>query len=690
MRGGRVGRLLNVRPGEGRVVALAVAVSFVAFVGLMIGGSGIEAMFFARYGVSRLPVMYLVLGGTMFLTSLGVGALLGRTSRGRACLLIPMGLAIVATVGRVALAGGVSWVPQALWLLQGMAWFVVGWSVWGLGGLVADTRQAKRFFPLIGAGSVLGQVIGGLVTRPVASALGTSNLILVWVGSLVLVVVIGARLVVVGGASLHASARRGPAERALAQLAEGFRTVRQSSLLLWMALASILLSLLFFSLYLPFSRAATTRYPDPDDLAGFFGLFFGVSTGVAFLLSLFVTNRLLARFGVPVVMLVLPLLYLAAFGTLTVTATFAVLAAFRFLQVAWMQGGAVSSWEAVINTVPAARRDRTRAFLYGGPTQVGTILAGVVALAGQGAVSPRVFYAIGLASAVLAIWAMLGAWCAYPRELVRALREGRPSVFDAEATGAAPFASRAPDRSAMGVAISALRDHDPGVRRVAAYLLRDAGSSEATGALVGALRDDDAEVRANAVRSLAGAGDQAARAVLLRLSDPDPGVRLAALDAVATAERRGSDAVPDAIRPLLRDDDPRVSARASGVLVARTGDGEALSTLEALVTDADKEVRAAAFRALRGVASPPLFDVVRAGFDDPSPAVRGDAARVLDWINADRARGVLVAALADPGRRDAALAALEQLPRGAAARPDLHAFAAAAVAAAVGRHPQAN
>src|ERR671918_459879 len=93
MRGGRVGRLLNVRPGEGRVVALAVAVSFVAFVGLMI-------------------------------------------------------------------AGGVSWVPQALWLLQGMAWFLVGWSVWGLGGLVADTRQAKRFFPLIGAGSGLGQVIG--------------------------------------------------------------------------------------------------------------------------------------------------------------------------------------------------------------------------------------------------------------------------------------------------------------------------------------------------------------------------------------------------------------------------------------------------------------------------------------------------------------------------------------------------
>ena len=98
----------------------------------------------------------------------------------------------------------------------------------------------------------------------------------------------------------------------------------------WMALGSILFSFLFFSLYLPFSRAATARYPDPDELAGFFGLFFGVSTGVAFLLSLFVTNRLLSRFGVPTVLLVLPLLYVVAFGVLTIDASFATLALFRF------------------------------------------------------------------------------------------------------------------------------------------------------------------------------------------------------------------------------------------------------------------------------------------------------------------------------------------------------------------------
>src|SRR5919198_1244141 len=110
-------RVFNLRPGEGRVVALAVATSFFASAGMMVGQSAAEALFFARYGVSRLPLMYLVLGGTMFLVSLGLAAVLARTAPGRAGLVIPLGLAVVAGAGRVALAAHVGWITQALWLL---------------------------------------------------------------------------------------------------------------------------------------------------------------------------------------------------------------------------------------------------------------------------------------------------------------------------------------------------------------------------------------------------------------------------------------------------------------------------------------------------------------------------------------------------------------------------------------------
>ena len=76
-------------------------------------------------------------------------------------------------------------------MLQGAAQFLVALAVWGLAGIVTDTRQAKRFFPLIGAGGVLGYVIGGLATKPLASAIGAPNLLLVWIVTLVIVLVIG-------------------------------------------------------------------------------------------------------------------------------------------------------------------------------------------------------------------------------------------------------------------------------------------------------------------------------------------------------------------------------------------------------------------------------------------------------------------------------------------------------------------
>ncbi|MGH2539318.1 MAG: Npt1/Npt2 family nucleotide transporter, partial [Actinomycetota bacterium] len=681
----RMARLVGLRPGEGLPVGLAVSASFFASAGLMIGQSGIEALFFARYGVQKLPVMYLVLGGTMFLVSLGLGFLLARFGRGAACILIPLVLAVAAAAGRFALAGELSWTEPALWLLQGVGYFVIGWSVWGLAGIVSDTRQAKRFFPLIGGGGVLGYVIGGLVTQPLASTIGTENLILVWVATLVAVVVLGAKLLSIGDPARRRPGRGGadPIE----QLRDGLRYVRRSTLMRWMALGAILFSLLFFSLYLPFSRAATDRYPDPDDLAGFFGLFFGISTGLAFLLSMFVTNRLLSRFGVPTVMLVLPVLYALAFGVLAFDSSFAVLGVFRFAQVAWLSGGASSAWEAVINTVPADRRDQTRAFLYGGPTQVGTVLAGVVALLGERALSPGVLYGIGLAGALLATAAMIGVRRAYPRELVHALREGRPSVFDAPPAERDPFGLAAEDSSAIDIAIAGLADPDLRIRRVSAHVLGEVEGPEVERALANGLHDDDPQVRATAARSLATAGSGASVAQILeRASDPEPLVRLAAIEALGTLGVQ-AEAASHAMGPLMHDDDPHVRARAAAVLVRLTGDPGAVEMLVDLATAEDAGIRGGAFRAMTGLRSPRLAEVARSGMEDPVAAPRAEAARALATLDPDRAVEVLLPALEDDSQtvRVAAADALGGLPHDGRAEA-LQSYTVQRVADAVEHH----
>lgn len=716
----RAQRSLALKPGEGAPVALIVTISFFVAAGLMIGQSGIEALFFDRYGVDRLPVMYLVLGGTMFLATLGFGWLVVRLGRGRACIVIPISIAAFALAGRAAIAADVAWITQALWLLQGVGYFVLGLTVWGLAGIVTDTRQAKRFFPLIGAGSVLGYVIGGLVTKPLATWLGTSNLLLVWVATLV--VAVGLSTVLLARANRQAvSTDRRP--DATGQLTVGLRYVARSTLMRWLALGSILFSLLFFSLYLPFSRAATDRFPNPDDLAGFFGLFFGVSTGVAFVLSLFVTNRALARFGVPTVLLVLPLLYVVAFGVLAIEDGFATLMVFRFAQVAWLQGGASSTTEAVINTVPPDRRDQTRAFIYGGPTQVGTILAGVIALVGERALAPGVLYLIGLAAAVLATIAMIGVRRAYPRELVQALREGRPRVFGADQHGSLapePFGLARADASALEVAVGGLGDPDARVRRVAATVLGDLDAPVARDALVGALDDRDDAVRADAVRSLARSGAiDAVPDVLRRTTDRAPAVRVATAHALRTLGVP-PEAASHAAAPLMHDHDPFVRASAAAALASLDDHPAATKTLVELAGSGDDDVRTAAFREMRGLGSKVTLDVVLAGMHDDAPLVRAEAARVCaEFVRAnsdsevaldalisaacDRQRVVReaardgLAAIGEPAvdplmrsldtrdLRAGALAALERLPAGNHA-DELRAFAVSTVQEAVERH----
>jgi HEAT repeat protein len=324
---------------------------------------------------------------------------------------------------------------------------------------------------------------------------------------------------------------------------------------------------------------------------------------------------------------------------LTVASTFAILLVFRFAQVVWLQGGATSAWEAVINTVPGDRRDRMRAFLYGGPTQVGTVLAGIVTMVGERSLSPRILYAIGLAAAAGATYAMWRVRRAYAEELVVALREGRPNVFGGAPGADEPFGSVRADRAAAAVAVAAIADPDVGVRRVAAELLGGLETPDATAALVRGVHDEDPEVRATALRSLARAqAFSASDEIPDRLSDAVPEVRLAALEALGALRADRSRA-----RALLSDPDGLVRAQAAAILLedagavssaspgsgGMEGDAEAEAVLTRLTRSPHADARIAAHRALAASRSPEAVELARAALTDPAASVRAEAARTM-------------------------------------------------------------
>src|ERR671922_260795 len=182
----RLAQALSVRPGESRMASLMIGIMLFTAMGASLGGTGIEALFFARFGVEYLPYMFLGLGITSMVISFGTTAALGSIPRRILYLAIPLFLAVVLILARMALLTKLSWLYPALWLGKEILNSLTGILIWGIAGVVCDTRQAKRLFPLFNASRILGQVIGGFVTGLLVNSIGIENLLLVWAGTMLL------------------------------------------------------------------------------------------------------------------------------------------------------------------------------------------------------------------------------------------------------------------------------------------------------------------------------------------------------------------------------------------------------------------------------------------------------------------------------------------------------------------------
>lgn len=652
---GLASRALRLREGEGRTVTLVVTLMFVSMAAIAIGESAIDALFFDRIGTRALPMMYLLQAGATFVVMLALTGVLGRLGPRRTYVLAPAALGAVVLLERAVLLTDVRWIYPVLWVTVAFAMLGQGIGLWGTAGAVVDSRQAKRLFPIFGAGGILGSVVGGLATRPLAHALGAENLLLVWAAGLAVAFAL-CRLALgpAAGAARRRVARKHPS--ALRDIARGLGFVRRSPLLLWMAVSAILFSVLFYSLFLPFARTASERFPDPEELAGFLGLLWAAITGAAFLISVLLTNRLFTWFGVAAMVLVLPLLYAGSFGILLVETGFVTVVALRVVTVVWLQGVASPAWETLINVVPDAQRDQTRAFMNGGPAQFGTAIAGLVALVGQEALTPRQFALIGLVASVAMIVVALRIRRSYTDALVDALRAGRPQVFGSTSAHQTPIALTV-DAEATHVLEASMRSLDVRVRRLAFQLLAELPAAARPPDVAGGLEDDDPIVRLAAVRTLDPEQPSERGAALRMIDDADASIAAAAAARVVGI---GDDTrAVSKLNELLRASDP--DRRRSALEQLSLAPAEAAAAFaEELVADPSGEVRAAALDRIAEAAPHRALAPALAGLSDAEPAVRVAAGRALGAAGPQAVEHVL-AALGDPRSAEGAVEAVRSL-----------------------------
>lgn len=654
-RGSGFARLLRIHEGESRVVGLVVAVAFVAMTAYSLGQSGIDALFFDRVGAQALPIVYLLQGGTSFVVMLALTGTLGRLGPRRAYLSTPLVLGAVVLAERALILADVRWIYFVLSVTGAVGTLVLGMFLWGVAGTVVDTRQAKRLFPIFAAGGILGSVVGGLLTPALAGLIGAENLLLVWVGGLGAAVflsrlALGPRT----SSAMRRVARRQPS--AFRDMASAFVFVRRSRLLSWMTVAAVFFSVLFYLLYLPYARAASERFPNAGELAGFFGLFWAGSTLAAFLVSVLVANRLFAWRGTAAMVIVLAALYMGAFGTLFLESGFVTLVALRFVLGTWLQGVALPAWEALTNVVPERRRDQIRAFLSGGATQTGTVIAGLVAIVGQAALTLPQLATVGLAVAVLTLLAAIGIRRSYAGALADALRAGRPQVFERPFTGRVPITLTMDADSALILSRS-MRSSDVRERRVAFQILADVPARNRPQGVVDGVHDEDPIVRLAALRALDISAPAGGDAIIPLIEDSDGTVA-----AAAAARALGMvDSGPPAarLRRLLAHPDGTVRRSALEELALAPGTWQAQLALE-MLADPVPEVRAAALDRLGEAAPDRALAPALEGLQDPHPAVRMAAGRALGSAGGPAVEHVLKA-LDDPSTESAGVEAVRKI-----------------------------
>jgi len=615
----KLASLLNIRPGEGQRVLLVAALFAFLQAGQGLGANAADALFLLRFGADFLPYFYMALGGLTFLLSLGYSAGVSGRRKGRffaTLLLICAGILVAA---RLSIALGHPSVYPAIWLSVNAIGVLLGTLVWNVAGMVCDAREAKRLFSLFASAGILGGVLGNALTGVLARAAGTENLLLGF-----------AALLLIGMGLAREVSRRFfppiPSGKAKTQvwrdLTAGFGFVRRSPLMILVAFASVLFSVLFFSVSFPFSRLVSTSFPGEAEVAGFLGTFSSLTTAATFLLSLFVANRLYARLGVVNTILIAPIVYLAGFALWTVRFSLSEAILVRFLQLTVLGGLAGTAWNALFNVVPVERRGQVAAFQAGIPSQAGVVLSGALLILGQRALRPSQIFALGIGTALVCgalVWRMRRG---YAEALVAALRDGFLDVFSAAPRGLQPMGA---DAEGLRVALQALSDGRPEVRRTAAEILGQLERAEAAEPLLRTLKDAEPEVRAEAVRALASLkrGDWR-DAIAACLSDPAAIVRRVAVDAWAAL----SPNAPELVRPLASDPDPHTRARAAVALAKGADPQEAMRAISTLLNDPSPTARAAGLEACRETG---LGDANRIleFLDDDSTAVRQEAVRAL-------------------------------------------------------------
>ncbi len=669
---GFLGKLFPVQRHEWPKAAMLLSAA--AFIGM--GGSmsrvTAEGLFLTRFGVEYYPNLLLITPFLVLFATTLYGAYAGRVSSNRMMAYSAM-VPIPFIIGlRICMEWELSWVYFALFafVLAYAAVLATSWAVYLPGHY--DVQEAKRLLPFINSGLLIGAVAGGLIVAALVPMIGAANVILLWLGALLGIIVV---VQTVGKlfTAMDADTRKtqAPSQRTAAKkpgvldhLKEGVSYSRASALFMTTAIATIATMMALQIIDFEYSKIFARAYPDSAQLTSFLGIVDGLTTVLALLIQWFVVPRCIRSMGVQGTNLIFPTLLTLSFAGIIAAPILLTGIFSRFTRSSLQPSLRGTTRTLILNAVPRKTSALVRSFNTGIVLPVGQIAGALVLVSLKGLSIPILFPALGLLISAFYLFYSYLQNKAYGNALLDLLKEDKVNLLDLgddelkqlDATAVAAISERLrPDQASREALRAGLPDDDNPQERVAAQeevslaaieLLRTVGSKPAFDALRKHLPYDSPRLTAAALEALAAIGGESAVETLRPyVEDAEQVVRLAAIDGL---RQLGDTGLARHMAATLDDPDMQVRARALSVVLSQPPSAatERANQLWETMLDADdKDTRIAALSVFAGIPDPPL---------------QGRLYRALDHPDADISRAALASLheLAAAGRIQALDSAL--------------------------------
>ena len=358
-----------------------------------------DAVFLKRYGVEYMPIVNMLNAIATVIVMGFVAGLIQRMSG--TDLLIRMFIlsGVSMLLIRLLIPLELSLIYPLLFMLKAQYEVLLALLFWNMANDLFNTQQAKRLFPLITAGGVIGQILASFGTPWFARVLQFDNLLLGYM----LLTVAGATTVYLMAYRFPTLLSGGAGKKGQAKskdsMIDEFRRIwpmmRESTLIKIMVLLTFLPNVIIPIINYQFNYAVDEAFDSEDGLLEFFGYMRGALNIVSLILLLFV-GKIYGRWGLPVALMFHPFNYVLAFMSfLFKFDVFSALYARMSTQILRTSIN-VPATAVLSGLFPASYRAMIRPFLRGTVVRIGLFLGSTLILISDKLFHPRYLSLVAL------------------------------------------------------------------------------------------------------------------------------------------------------------------------------------------------------------------------------------------------------------------------------------------------------